>query len=87
MKIPSTRWRARLRASRQWEAPRSFIAPASFWRVDFRAAELLQIAQHLMTWGPTVTILAPDDLKAIMWEEIEALHAHHRPVKKKSRAK
>jgi predicted DNA-binding transcriptional regulator YafY len=55
--------------------------------VDFRAAELLQIAQHLMTWGPTVTILAPDDLKAIMWEEIEALHAHHRPVKKKSRAK
>jgi predicted DNA-binding transcriptional regulator YafY len=55
--------------------------------VRFRAAGLLQIAQHLMTWGPTVTILAPDNLKAIMWEEIEALHAHHRPSKKKSRAK
>jgi len=55
--------------------------------VRFRAAGLLQIAQHLMTWGPTVTILAPDNLKAIMWEEIEALHMHHRPSKKKSRAK
>jgi predicted DNA-binding transcriptional regulator YafY len=55
--------------------------------VRFRAGGLLQIAQHLMTWGATVTILAPNDLKTIMWEEIEALHAHHRPMKKKTRAK
>jgi predicted DNA-binding transcriptional regulator YafY len=55
--------------------------------VRFRAGGLLQIAQHLMTWGTTVTILAPDDLKTIMWEEVEALHKHHRPAKRKSRAK
>lgn len=55
--------------------------------VRFRAAGLLQIAQHLMTWGPTVTILAPDNLKILMWEEIEALYAHLRPAKKKGRAK
>jgi predicted DNA-binding transcriptional regulator YafY len=53
--------------------------------VKFRAAGLLQIAHHLMTWGTTVTILAPDDLKNIMWEAVDALHRHHRSVKGRSR--
>jgi hypothetical protein len=48
---------------------------------------LPQIAHHLMTWGPTVTILAPESLKDIMWEQVEALHAHHRPTKKGARNK
>jgi predicted DNA-binding transcriptional regulator YafY len=55
--------------------------------VRFRAAGLLQIAHHLMTWGSTVTILAPENLKNMIWEQIEALHAHHRPAKKEVPAK
>jgi predicted DNA-binding transcriptional regulator YafY len=50
--------------------------------VRFRAAGLLQIAHHLMTWGSTVTILAPESLRNLIWEQIQALHAHHRPAKK-----
>jgi predicted DNA-binding transcriptional regulator YafY len=50
--------------------------------VRFRAAGLLQIAHHLMTWGSTVKILEPENLKNMIWEQIEALHAHHRPIKK-----
>ena len=45
--------------------------------VRFRAGGLLQIAQHLMTWGPTVAILAPKRLSQIMREQIEALYAPH----------
>jgi predicted DNA-binding transcriptional regulator YafY len=55
--------------------------PDGSLNVKFRAAGLLQIAHHLMTWGPTVTILAPDALKEMMWDAVEALHRHHRPVK------
>jgi predicted DNA-binding transcriptional regulator YafY len=54
--------------------------------ISFRAAGLLQIAHHLMTWGPTVAILAPDRLKALMWEEVEALHEHYRKVRRAPRA-
>ena len=54
--------------------------------VRFRAAGLLQIAHHLMTWGPTVTILAPDRLKVLMWEQVEALHEHYRETRRRSRA-
>jgi predicted DNA-binding transcriptional regulator YafY len=49
--------------------------------VRFRAAGLLQIAHHLMTWGSTVTILAPERLKVLMWEEVEALHRHYRKMR------
>ena len=45
--------------------------------VRFHAGGLKQIAHHLMTWGPTVTILAPPRLQEIMREQVEALHAHH----------
>ena len=43
------------------------------WFADgpLRAAGLLRIAHHLMTWGPTAAILAPDRLKELMWEEVE----------------
>ena len=54
--------------------------------VRFRAAGLLQIAHHLMTWGPTVAILAPDRLKVLMWEEVEALHDHYRKMRRRPRA-
>jgi predicted DNA-binding transcriptional regulator YafY len=54
--------------------------------VSFRAAGLLQIAHHLMTWGPTVTILAPKRLKELMWEQIEALHQHYRKMGRRPQA-
>ena len=54
--------------------------------IRFRAAGLLQIAHHLMTWGPTVAILAPDRLKEVMWEEVEALYEHCRKMRRKPRA-
>jgi predicted DNA-binding transcriptional regulator YafY len=53
--------------------------------VRFRAAGLLQIAHHLMTWGPTVAILAPDRLKEMMWGEVEALYEHCRKMRRKPR--
>lgn len=46
--------------------------------VKFRAGGLLQIAHHLMTWGPAVTIVAPDRLREILQEEVEALYDHLR---------
>ena len=45
--------------------------------VRFRAGGLLQIVHHLMTWGPTVTIISPPALQDLMREQVEALHAHH----------
>jgi predicted DNA-binding transcriptional regulator YafY len=45
--------------------------------VSFHAGGLLQIAHHLMTWGPAVTIVAPPELQDLMREQVEALHAHH----------
>ena len=50
--------------------------------VRFHAAGLLEIAQYLMSWGQAVTIVGPERLKEIMWEEVEALYAHYRPKKK-----
>jgi predicted DNA-binding transcriptional regulator YafY len=49
--------------------------------VRFHAAGLLQIAHHLMTWGPTVAIVGPDRLKSVMWEEVEALYEHYRKMR------
>jgi predicted DNA-binding transcriptional regulator YafY len=45
--------------------------------VRFHAGGLRQIVHHLMTWGPTVTIVAPRTLQELMREQVEALHAHH----------
>jgi len=39
-----------------------------------------------MTWGPTAAILAPDRLKELMWEEVEALYEHCRKMRRKPRA-
>ncbi|MBO0734601.1 MAG: WYL domain-containing protein [Methylocapsa sp.] len=49
--------------------------------VRFRAAGLLQIAHHLLTWGSAVTIIAPEELKSIMSQQIAELYAHYRPVR------
>ncbi|VTZ27509.1 conserved hypothetical protein [Methylocella tundrae] len=54
--------------------------------VSFRAGGLLQIVHHLMTWGPTVTILASERLKQLMWDQVAALHVHHRLSKSRARA-
>jgi predicted DNA-binding transcriptional regulator YafY len=45
--------------------------------VRFHAGGLKQIAYHLMTWGPAVTILAPPALQDEMREQVETLHAHY----------
>jgi predicted DNA-binding transcriptional regulator YafY len=55
--------------------------------VRFRAAGLLQIAHHLMTWGPTVAILAPDSLRVLMWEEVDALRQHYGKMRRPRTAK
>jgi predicted DNA-binding transcriptional regulator YafY len=47
------------------EADRSII-------VRFRAGGLREIAWHLFTWGDAVTIVAPEDLKAMMLDCLEA---------------
>jgi len=44
----------------------------------FSAGGLLELAQHLMRWGPNVTIIAPDRLGEIMRDEVQALHDHYR---------
>jgi len=54
--------------------------------VRFRAAGLLQIAHHLMTWGSAVTILEPERLEDMMREQVEALHGHYRKIRRKPRA-
>ena len=38
-----------------------------------------------MTWGPTVAIIAPDRLRELMWEEVEALYEHYRKTRRKPR--
>jgi predicted DNA-binding transcriptional regulator YafY len=45
--------------------------------VRFRAGGLLEIAHHLMTWGPSVTILAPKALQDLMRELAGAPHDHY----------
>lgn len=47
--------------------------------VRFRAGGFLEIVHHLMTWGPAVTILAPQRLIDLMRETVAALSAHHLP--------
>jgi predicted DNA-binding transcriptional regulator YafY len=45
--------------------------------VRFRAGAFLEIAHHLMTWGPAVSIIAPKALKDTMREVVAAVHAHY----------
>jgi predicted DNA-binding transcriptional regulator YafY len=45
--------------------------------VRFRAGGFLEIAHHLLTWGPSVTIVAPKALEDRMGELVTAVHAHN----------
>jgi predicted DNA-binding transcriptional regulator YafY len=45
--------------------------------VRFRAGGFLEMAHHLMTWGPSVTIVAPKALEDRMRELVAAVHAHY----------
>jgi predicted DNA-binding transcriptional regulator YafY len=40
--------------------------------VRFRAGGLREMAWHLFTWGDAITIVAPEDLKAMMLDCLEA---------------
>jgi predicted DNA-binding transcriptional regulator YafY len=46
--------------------------------VRFRASGMLELAWHLFSWRDKVEILAPDRLKAVMRQELEAALVHHR---------
>jgi predicted DNA-binding transcriptional regulator YafY len=45
--------------------------------VQFTAGGLLEVARHLLSWGATVSILAPQHLKNIMSDEVKALYDRH----------
>ena len=45
--------------------------------VRFKAGGFLEIAHHLMTWVPSVTILRPKALAELMREQVAALYEHH----------
>ena len=45
--------------------------------VRFKAGGLLQMVHHFMTWGNTVTVVSPSELKDLMQEQVAALYAHH----------
>ena len=51
--------------------------PDSSLIVRFRAGGFLEIVHHLMTWGPSVTIVAPKALGDLMREIVAALYAHY----------
>jgi predicted DNA-binding transcriptional regulator YafY len=45
--------------------------------VRFRAGGMLEIAHHLLTWGPNVMIVAPKALQDRMRDLVAAVHAHY----------
>lgn len=45
--------------------------------VRFRAAGMRELAHHLFTWGDAVAILAPDRLRGVLAEQIEAARRAH----------
>jgi predicted DNA-binding transcriptional regulator YafY len=45
--------------------------------VSFRASGMLELAWHLFSWGDKVEILAPESLKTVMRQELEAALARH----------
>ena len=46
--------------------------------VRFTASGMLELAWHLFTWGPSVTVLAPERLREILVEELSKALAAHR---------
>jgi predicted DNA-binding transcriptional regulator YafY len=45
--------------------------------VSFRASGMLELAWHLFSWGDKVEILAPESLKTVMRQELEAALVRH----------
>ena len=43
--------------------------------VRFHSGGLRELAEHLFTWGGEVAIIAPDDLRQVMQERLEAAQA------------
>ena len=52
-------------------------SPDGSLTVRFKAGGFLELAHHLMAWGPAVTILAPEGLKELMREKIATLYGHY----------
>ncbi|GIK50941.1 MAG: DNA-binding transcriptional regulator [Alphaproteobacteria bacterium] len=46
--------------------------------VSFRAAGMRELAWHLFSWGDKIEVLAPDALRRLLVDELEAALAHHR---------
>lgn len=46
--------------------------------VRFRAGGLLEIVNHLFTWGSTVTVIAPAELRQMMCDRLRTALDHHR---------
>ena len=45
--------------------------------VRFRAGGVQEMCWHLFTWGTTVTVVAPDDLRLSLAETAAAVADHH----------
>ena len=67
-----SRWRAA-------ESPTD--KPDGSFTVRLHAAGLMHVVNHLMTRGPTVAILAPDE--EITWEGVDALYEHCQKMRQK----
>ena len=46
------------------------------FRVRFRASGMLELAWHLFTWGPQISVEGPDRLRQIMRDEVAKLAVH-----------
>ena len=49
-------------------------------RISFRAGGVQEMCWHLFTWGTAVTVLEPNDLRAVIVEMAAAVAAHHSPA-------
>ena len=49
-------------------------------RVSFRSGGVQEMCWHLFTWGTAVTVLEPNELRAMMAEMAAAITAHHSPA-------
>ena len=45
--------------------------------VRFRSGGMLELAHHLFTWGDTVQVLAPENLRDLLLEKLRAALDHH----------
>lgn len=51
--------------------------------VRFTTGGLLEIARHLVTWGGSVVVVGPDELKAVLLNELAAIQArYHQPAQR-----